>query len=102
DGIRDFHVTGVQTCALPIFATGIFLDLLLDAPLGLNALSFILIAFIARFLTRERRILTFGNLWVITALALIAHLMLTFFAQVIEIGRASCRERGEMSGVAAA
>src|SRR5207302_5444410 len=22
DGIRDFHVTGVQTCALPIFAAG--------------------------------------------------------------------------------
>src|SRR5690606_40478124 len=22
DGIRDFHVTGVQTCALPISATG--------------------------------------------------------------------------------
>src|SRR5436309_6303154 len=22
DGIRDFHVTGVQTCALPIFAFG--------------------------------------------------------------------------------
>src|SRR5690606_40803528 len=22
DGIRDFHVTGVQTCALPIFASG--------------------------------------------------------------------------------
>src|SRR5690606_39829963 len=22
DGIRDFHVTGVQTCALPIFAGG--------------------------------------------------------------------------------
>src|SRR5690606_40397131 len=22
DGIRDFHVTGVQTCALPIFSTG--------------------------------------------------------------------------------
>src|SRR5690606_40016488 len=22
DGIRDFHVTGVQTCALPIYATG--------------------------------------------------------------------------------
>src|SRR5207302_5538319 len=21
-GIRDFHVTGVQTCALPIYATG--------------------------------------------------------------------------------
>src|SRR5690606_3537951 len=24
DGIRDFHVTGVQTCALPIFATAMF------------------------------------------------------------------------------
>src|SRR5690606_41160829 len=23
DGIRDFHVTGVQTCALPIFGTAI-------------------------------------------------------------------------------
>src|SRR5207302_2942346 len=22
DGIRDFHVTGVQTCALPIYADG--------------------------------------------------------------------------------
>src|SRR5690606_39774420 len=23
DGIRDFHVTGVQTCALPIFREGV-------------------------------------------------------------------------------
>src|SRR5690606_40140695 len=29
DGIRDFHVTGVQTCALPIF----------DATTGQNALN---------------------------------------------------------------
>src|SRR5690606_40826450 len=28
DGIRDFHVTGVQTCALPIYpARGVHLDL---------------------------------------------------------------------------
>src|SRR5690606_40959637 len=27
DGIRDFHVTGVQTCALPIFAPMPALDL---------------------------------------------------------------------------
>src|SRR5690606_39785939 len=26
DGIRDFHVTGVQTCALPIFSFDYFLD----------------------------------------------------------------------------
>src|SRR5690606_40660027 len=25
DGIRDFHVTGVQTCALPIFSSSTFL-----------------------------------------------------------------------------
>src|SRR5436309_10759509 len=26
DGIRDFHVTGVQTCALPIFRVGTLLE----------------------------------------------------------------------------
>lgn len=65
------------------FATGIFADLLLDAPFGLNALSFIIIAFVSRFLTRERRILTFGNIWVITTLALLAHMVILFFAQVV-------------------
>src|SRR5690606_40059987 len=28
DGIRDFHVTGVQTCALPILPQGLNLELL--------------------------------------------------------------------------
>src|SRR5690606_40275614 len=32
DGIRDFHVTGVQTCALPIFSSGTLL-----AAVGLGA-----------------------------------------------------------------
>src|SRR5690606_40583614 len=27
DGIRDFHVTGVQTCALPIYRVDVRLDL---------------------------------------------------------------------------
>lgn len=65
------------------FATGIFTDLLLDAPLGINALSFVLITFIVRFLTRERRILTFGNLWVISFLAVLAHLLMTWIAQTM-------------------
>ena len=65
------------------FATGIFADLLLDAPLGLNAMSFIIIAFISRFLTKERRILTFANLWVIAFLASVAHLLIIFFAQIL-------------------
>src|SRR5690606_39467643 len=36
DGIRDFHVTGVQTCALPIFSSlhdeGFFLSRLVERP----------------------------------------------------------------------
>src|SRR5690606_40493169 len=49
DGIRDFHVTGVQTCALPIFVFGFFLLLFLSVSLGFyfaelfgsNALGFL-------------------------------------------------------------
>lgn len=65
------------------FATGMFTDLLVDAPLGMNALSFVLITFIVRFLTRERRILTFGNLWAISFLAVLAHLFLTWVLQIM-------------------
>jgi rod shape-determining protein MreD len=65
------------------FGTGIFVDLLLDAPLGFNALSFVCIAFIARFMTRERRILTFSNLWIISALAVLAHILMSWLVQVI-------------------
>src|SRR5690606_40268784 len=32
DGIRDFHVTGVQTCALPIFWENFYIDPLEDDP----------------------------------------------------------------------
>src|SRR5690606_40836834 len=33
DGIRDFHVTGVQTCALPIFFQGFAVAMMLE---GMN------------------------------------------------------------------
>ena len=65
------------------FGTGIFTDLLVDAPLGMNAFSFVVITFVARFLTRERRILTFGNLWAISFLAVLAHLFITWIAQIM-------------------
>ena len=65
------------------FGTGLFADLLLDAPLGMNALSFVVITFVARFLTRERRIMTFANLWVISAIAILAHLALIWVLQVM-------------------
>ena len=56
---------------------------MVDAPLGMNALSFVVITFVARFLTRERRILTFGDLWVISFLAVLAHLFITWIAQIM-------------------
>ena len=65
------------------FAMGIFTDLLLDAPLGLNALSFVFITFGTRYFIRERRILTFGNSWVIAILAITAHLLFLWISQTI-------------------
>lgn len=65
------------------FALGLFNDLLIDAPLGVNALSFVLITFVMRYFTRERRILTFLNLWTIATIALVVHLLFLWFAQIM-------------------
>ena len=65
------------------FSMGLFTDLLLDAPLGLHALSYVLISFITRYLTRERRIMTFSNMWVIASLAILAHLLYILLVQVL-------------------
>ena len=65
------------------FTMGLFTDLLLDAPLGMNALSYVLIAFLTRYFIRERRVLTFSNLWIISMFAILAHLVFTFMAQVM-------------------
>src|SRR5690606_40190028 len=69
DGIRDFHVTGVQTCALPIF------DVVeVDPPPGHGTV-----------VTRIDRPVVRSD---------VARLPLLLR---VEIGRASCRERGEVS-----
>ena len=65
------------------FATGLFTDLLLDAPLGMNALSFVVITFFARYFTRERRVMTFSNLWIIAILAITVHLTFIFLMQIM-------------------
>src|SRR5690606_41972847 len=74
DGIRDFHVTGVQTCALPISALGKQgHGLLLDCR------------------TLESRYVPFPT----------QHVRLVVADTGVrreQIGRASCRERVEMSG----
>lgn len=65
------------------FATGMFLDLLVGSPLGLNALSFVILTFVTRFLTREKRILTFLHIWIIVSLSTVVHLLLQWFMQVM-------------------
>lgn len=65
------------------FATGIFTDLLTDAPLGQNALAYILIAFITRYFVREKRVLTFLNLWLIALLVIIGYLLFMWVTQVM-------------------
>src|SRR5690625_7226300 len=76
DGIRDGHVTGVQTCALPIFPRRL-LGFWLTAKHGSEGLR--------EVLTERFQETMVGDL---------KHRVLV----PAEIGRASCRERGEMWG----
>src|SRR5205823_10143241 len=90
DGIRDKLVTGVQTCALPILA------LLQILHTGGEHLA-------------EHRLVIFGQIKSLLK-SLLIQIGLERFGQVLrtdrvapqtqnEIGRASCRERGEISVV---
>ena len=65
------------------FTIGLFTDLLLGAPLGMNAFSFVVICFFSSYFIRERRVLTFGNLWIIVTLALLTHLVILLLAQAM-------------------
>src|SRR5690606_39933170 len=88
DGIRDFHVTGVQTCALPILPL-----LVADAEAGVVGAAHsgrpgmaagvvsALLAEMARHGARPER-----------CAALLGPVIC---GRCYEIGRASCRERGE-------
>lgn len=65
------------------FTVGLFSDLLLDAPLGMNALSYVILTFSIRYFVRERRVMTFSNTWVIVSFAILAHLIYTLLVQAI-------------------
>src|SRR5699024_11469698 len=73
DGIRDRNVTGVQTCALPICTS----------PRALNRLV-VALKFHGPIAPPTHQICSSGRFW----------------TYLVEIGRASCRERVETSDVA--
>src|SRR5690625_7063314 len=83
DGIRDGHVTGVQTCALPIYRDKIYEDSIIQLvqEYQVGGLLF--------FQGSPVRQANFTN-----------RLQKISKVPAMEIGRASCRERGESSVVA--
>src|SRR5690348_17927762 len=86
DGIRDGRVTGVQTCALPISIT-VYADGLMSYGPTRNKLGLLVDSRIDRLL----------HLDLVPGLR---PMLLTEFGvpSEVEIGRASCRERGESWG----
>src|SRR5690606_40816442 len=88
DGIRDFHVTGVQTCALPISKDGkrtVSNVLLIVNPLDYWSKIF-----------PGTTVLTANGTYVYGVLPIPAKVVQSVAApegKLIEIGRASCRER---------
>src|SRR5207253_6249100 len=89
DGIRDGHVTGVQTCALPIFDEGAIMErtlfgreVLSGAPAScVFGTTFSCADGLRRL--KDHRTFERGILYPVA----------------FQIGRASCRERGEISVV---
>src|SRR5690606_40004229 len=92
DGIRDFHVTGVQTCALPILPTYVEVDSITE--LNDNADLFggevIGIDPGAGLMAASDEAMTAYDL---------SNFVLLDGSDAAKIGRASCRERVERTGV---
>src|SRR5690606_40725099 len=90
DGIRDFHVTGVQTCALPIFRMNI------QNMQAYRQRSFICqyeesdLAFVSRWMEQEGLYYFFDHESATSEVMCIVD-----FKEAQQIGRASCRERVE-------
>src|SRR5256885_17259143 len=94
DGIRDYKVTGVQTCALPIYeeisrllfvwlvAIGAIVAAFEGSHLGFDLVT-------SRVGPGARKAL----FWVSQALVLVCMGLLLWGSWAQEIGRASCRER---------
>src|SRR5207302_8103506 len=89
DGIRDFHVTGVQTCALPISV-----PIRWSVLYGLNPMAGVIEVY--------RWALLGAGDFPAGSLALSVLVGSLVLAGGVQIGRASCRERVEMAVVGVA
>src|SRR5690606_40051099 len=91
DGVRDFHVTGVQTCALPISSISLPQAYWVWGVVGNLAISIVAVSLRGPYPPPLPMNAWLGyNVWV--------HLQIWYAAIAYkEIGRASCRERGEGS-----
>src|SRR5699024_11332494 len=94
DGIRDRNVTGVQTCALPI-SDVIYLNspLINEIPEVMKGLEKELVSMSSQKISIKLSSDVKHSI-LLGAASYITHRILG-----MEIGRASCRERVEMSGV---
>src|SRR5690606_40627855 len=97
DGIRDFHVTGVQTCALPIWRLNMWqIAVKPGKPLAFGEVDRADASASAFFIGLP------GNpvSSFVTFLLFVRPFILRLQGVQNEIGRASCRERVEVSEVA--
>src|SRR5690606_41046172 len=93
DRIRDFHVTGVQTCALPIFANRTLWPAMHDR------------ADLIEYQPEEFKTYQDVNRLFAQQLSQVAHpddiiWVHDYHFFSVEIGRATCRERGALAGEA--
>src|SRR5438046_4081587 len=91
DGIRDWSVTGVQTCALPIFGVAVVAGEGRDLGLGPAAVHAVRNADDVEVGPRHRDVEEDG-------VAVGGDRAAELVERSREIGRASCRERGEVEG----
>src|SRR5690606_39973249 len=98
DGIRDFHVTGVQTCALPIFFK--YFDKFKVHTFQAITVNYIVAATLGFLMTSTtlHPYQIIAKPWALSALILGSSFIGVFY---LKIGRASCRER-VLTAVAAA
>src|SRR5690606_40051075 len=95
DGIRDFHVTGVQTCALPIYDVALFRRIGRDEITGLGTLEKSDIIAVMKPLIEIR-----NGKGVVDDIDHLGNRRIRSVGE--KIGRASCRERVESRGGAEA